>query len=88
MPLLSDHMRNQLSARDQRMAKTICTICMSYLVCNLPIITLKFISGNDNNDIPHIRLVISLLFWLQYSLNFVLYAASNKQYREVATTHQ
>ena len=40
------------------------------------------VTGNDNNDIPYIRLILSFLFWLQYSLNFVLYAASNKQYRD------
>ena len=47
----------------------------------LPIFTMKFVSGNENNDIPYLRLLLSFLFWLQYSLNFVLYAASNKQYR-------
>ena len=48
---------------------------------DLTIIAMKFVSGNENNDIPYLRLLLSFLFWMQYSLNFVLYAASNKQYR-------
>ena len=59
-------MKQQLSARDHRMARTICTICLGYLICNMPAIVLKFVRGNDTDDIPYVRLVVSCLFWLQY----------------------
>ena len=82
LTLFSDHMRHQLSARDQRMAKTICTVCMGYLICNMPIIVYKSIRGKNVNDSPYILLILSSLFWVQCSFNFIIYAASNKQYRE------
>ena len=59
-------MRMQLSARDQRMAKMICAICLCYLVCNLPVTAIKLVRGNDSNNIPNIRLLFSFLFWSQY----------------------
>ena len=64
-------MKQQLSARDHRMARTICTICLGYLICNMPAIVLKFIRGNDTDDIPYVRLVVSCLFWLQYRYVYV-----------------
>ena len=75
-------MRHQLSARDHRMGKTICTVCMGYLICNMPIIVYKFIQGKNINDYPYLLLLFSSLFWVQCSFNFIIYAASNKQYRE------
>ena len=75
-------MRNQLSARDKRMAKTIGTVCTGYLICNMPIIVYKTIRGSNNNDNPYLLLIFSSLFWVQCSFNFIIYAASNKQYRE------
>ena len=75
-------MRHQLSARDHRMAKTICTVCMGYLICNMPIIVYKLIRGKNVNDNPYLLLIFSSLFWVQCSFNFIIYAASNKQYRE------
>ena len=75
-------MRKQLSARDQRMAKTISTVCMGYLICNMPIIVYKIIKGKKVNDHPYLLLIFSSLFWVQCSFNFIIYAASNKQYRE------
>ena len=59
-------MRMQLSARDQRMAKMICSICLCYLICNLPVTAIKLVRGNDSNNIPNIRLFLSFLFWSQY----------------------
>ena len=59
-------MRSQLSARDQRMAKMICSICLCYLICTLPVTAIKLVRGNDSNDIPYIRLFLSFMFWSQY----------------------
>ena len=78
----SEHMRNQLSARDQRLALTICKLCMGYLICNVPIIIYKGVYGHSNLGNSYVILLVSALFWMQSSVNFVLYAGSNKQYRE------
>ena len=66
--LSSDHMNRQLSARDHRMARTICTICLGYLFCNVPVIVIKLVRGNDTDDIPYVRLVASCLYFMQYRL--------------------
>ena len=50
------------------MARTICTICLGYLLCNLPIVAMKFFRGNDTDDIPYVRLVVTCLFFTQYRL--------------------
>ena len=82
MCTFSEHMRHQLSARDYRMAKTICKVCMGYLVCNMPIMIYKHTRGKNANDSPYLKLAFATLYWFQCSFNFIIYAASNKQYRE------
>ena len=82
MCVFSEHMRHQLSARDYRMAKTIATVCMGYLICNMPIMIYKYIRGKNANDSPYLKLVFSTLYFVQCSFNFIIYAARNKQYRE------
>ena len=75
-------MRHQLSSRDRRMAQTICTVCMGYLICNMPIIVYKLIRVKNVNENPYLLLFFSSLFWVQCSFNFIIYAARNKQFRE------
>ena len=64
------------------MAKTTCKLCMSYLICNVPLIIYKSIYGNSDLGNSYLILFVSSLFWMQSSVNFFLYAASNKQYRD------
>jgi hypothetical protein len=71
-------MKHQLSARDKRMTKTICIICLCYLLCNFPVVFIRIF----DIDLGIIRHFLSSFYWMQYSFNFVVYAASNKQYRE------
>ena len=75
-------MQDQLSARDQRIAKTICKLCMAYLICNVPVIIYKGIYGYSVQGNGYVIFFFSALFWMQSSVNFFLYAASNKQYRD------
>ena len=84
MCVFSEHMRHQLSARDYRMAKTIATVCMGYLICNMPIMIYKYSMGKNANDSPYLKLGFATLYWVQCSFNFIIYAASNKQYREAS----
>jgi hypothetical protein len=68
----------QLSARDQRMASTICITCLCYFICNVtPVVgrTLGMDSGWLYN-------LLHSVYWMQYSMNVFVYATSNKQYRE------
>ena len=82
MCAFSEHMRHQLSARDYRMAKTICIVCMGYLVCNMPIMIYRHTIGKNAKGSPYLKLIFATLYWVQCSVNFIIYAASNKQYRE------
>ena len=59
-------MKRQLSARDQRMSRTICTICLCYLFCNGPVILIKIVRGNDTDDIPYVQLIAGCLYLMQY----------------------
>ncbi len=58
----------------------ICTICLCYFLCNVPL-ALLLLSG-AGTSLSYARALAESIFSLQYSLNFVIYAASNKQYRE------
>ncbi len=69
-----------MSARDQRLARTICLVCVSYLMSNLPKIALKW--SQNEHGYPTLTAVFENVFLLQFTVNFVIYAASNKQYRE------
>jgi hypothetical protein len=60
------------------MATTICIICFCYLCCNVPPVFIRIFDVN----LGFLSHFLSSFYWMQYSLNFVVYAASNKQYRE------
>ena len=58
----------------------VCSICASYVVCNTPVFILRGLGMDHSN--PFLFAAAQSLFWTQYSMNFVIYAASNKQYRK------
>ncbi len=58
----------------------ILAICACYLLCNAPFMCLA-VSG-VGKELPTLRKLLENVFLGQYSANFVVYAASNKQYRE------
>ena len=58
----------------------ICTICLCYLISNVPGVILKV--SDAASDFPTLAFICDNIFWMQYTLNFGVYAASNKQYRE------
>ncbi len=76
----SQILRHQITARDQRVTSMICTICLCYLACNAPFVAVT-LSGVGRKA-PIVRKITENVFFMQYTLNFVVYAASNKQYRE------
>ncbi len=75
----SSHIQNAISARDQRLTTMVCRICLCYMLANLPMMGIN-ISGKQH-DWPTAWYICEVLYWTQYSMNFIIYAASNKQYR-------
>ncbi len=57
----------------------VCAICASYISCNIPVFVVKVFELDHSH--PYLNAAMLSLFWTQYSMNFVIYAASNKQYR-------
>ena len=77
----SEHTSQQISARDQRLTVMVCAVCASYLIANLPAVGLRIINQNYVES-PVLASVCDNIFGTQFTLNFVVYAASNEQYRE------
>ncbi len=55
-------------------------ICAATVCGNLPLVLQKLLDNEGQNSF--LKAVVHLLYWSQFSLDFVIYAASNKQYRE------
>ena len=69
----------QIQDRERRMTETLFLLCVSYMVFVLPLfITMCF---NRNVSMPNLHLAVFCVYWIQYSANFVIYAARNQQYR-------
>ena len=81
MVTFSEHTSHQISARDQRLTVMVCAVCTSYLIDNLPAVGLRIINQNYMES-PVLASICDNIFGTQFTLNFVAYAASNKQYRE------
>ncbi len=75
----STQVRHAISARDQRLTMMVVKICLCYLVANLPLMLAK--AAGLELKWPAMWQMFLALYWTQYSTNFVIYAASNKQYR-------
>jgi hypothetical protein len=54
-------------------------VSLSYFFCNIPNIVLV---AFDLDPGINVRIMFQCINWLQFSFNFVVYAARNKQYRE------
>ncbi len=79
------HLSHQLSARDKRLATMICLMCSSYLISVLPKVALE-IATRGQKTFPSLAALTDTVFMMQFTGNFVIYAASNKQYREEQRT--
>ena len=55
-------------------------ICFCYFLFVVPMALVNMV--DDNADYPRVHLSLFCLYWLQYSLNFVVYAARGEQYRK------
>jgi hypothetical protein len=60
------------------MTTTICIICLCSILFNVSAIVIRTL----DIDTGHLNNLFHSLYWLQFSFNVFVYAASNKQYRE------
>ena len=75
-----DDLKKVISKRENQTTKTLFMVCLSYLLFVAPI------SLADTQELlekhPLWDLLLRILYYLQYSLNFFIYAAKSEQYRQ------
>ena len=69
-----------LDKREKRTTMTLFMICFCYFLFVMPIALVNII--DDTHFSPRIHLALFCVYWLQYSLNFFIYAARSEQYRK------
>ncbi len=62
------------------MTRTLFWVCFCYFLFVGPISLANIFDTEVNN--PEANLGLFYLYWLQYSLNFIIYAARSEQYRK------
>ena len=62
--------------------KTLALVFVCYFLFMTPLITMHFIHIFDISFDDNLYLAAACIYLLQYSLNFVIYAARNDQYRQ------
>lgn len=71
--------KKAISKREIKTTWTLFFICFSYFLFVLPITLINTI--NEDATLPELHLGFHCLYWLQYSLNFFIYAARIEQFR-------
>ncbi|TRY76938.1 hypothetical protein TCAL_14708 [Tigriopus californicus] len=71
--------RRNVLQREYNMTCTLFLICLCYLVFVAPIAIVNIIDPTAQN--PQLHLAFFCVYWFQYSLNFLIYAARCEQYR-------
>ena len=75
-----DDLKKVISKREIQTTKSLFLVCLCYLLFVVPI------SWADTQQIideyPVVDLILRSLYYLQYSLNFFIYAAKSEQYRQ------
>ena len=78
-----DDLKKVISKREVQTTKTLFMVCLCYLLFVAPI------SLADTQQLlekhPVWDLLLRILYYLQYSLNFFIYAAKSEQYRQAYT---
>ena len=80
--------RNSLNQTEAKSTRILFLFCICYFLFGTPIMICNIIHGHgfhvdEKNDSAfyYIYFISYCLYWSQYSLNFFIYAARNKQYR-------
>ena len=78
--LLYRNIKAALDKREKRTTMTLFMICFCYFLFVMPIALVNII--DDTHFSPQLHLALFCVYWLQYSLNFFIYAARSEQYRK------
>ena len=70
---------DKLDSRDHHMTWTILLLCFCYAIFSFPISILNMLGLEA--DWRKVQLCLFCVYWLQYTINFVVYALRSKQYR-------
>ncbi len=71
---------DQISSREIQLTWTILLVCLCYLVCVSPMVICYMIDSHTEHG--GLLLGLNCLYWLQYSLNFFIYAFRSEQFRK------
>ena len=74
------NIRKIITKREIRTTWTLFMICFCYFLFVMPMALVNMI--DVEGEYPHVHLALFCLYWLQYSLNFFVYAARSEQYRK------
>ena len=72
-----------INQKEIQLTWTLFAICFSFILFVMPMVLhVIFVDLELYEDSPYIGSPIYALYWLQYSLNFFIYAARSDQYRK------
>ena len=71
-------MSKHIKSRERRLFITIAFVCMAFTVFGMPTTLTSLMEPYVES--PNLYLITFLIYWLQYSLNFFIYSASNEQF--------
>ena len=74
------NIKKALDKRERRTTLTLFMVCFCYFLFVMPIALVNII--DDTSTSPKLHLALFCIYWLQYSLNFFIYAARSEQYRK------
>ncbi|TRY76927.1 hypothetical protein TCAL_13052 [Tigriopus californicus] len=75
----SEENRRLVMKRESSMTRTLFAICVCYIIFVGPIAIVNII--DPTGQLPALHLTFFCLYWFQYSLNFLIYAARCQQYK-------
>ncbi len=76
----STETQHRLSQRDRKMSRMISYLCIGYLVFSLPAPVVRL--ADPTYEWPLLHVVYYLIYYIQFSVNFTIFAVSNGHYRK------
>ena len=73
-------LKEMITKREMKTTWTLFMVCFCYFIFVMPITLVNVV--NVQLDEPKLHLALFCIYWLQYSLNFFIYAGRSEQYRK------
>lgn len=73
-------LKEMITKREMKTTWTLFMVCICYFIFVMPITLVNVV--NVQLDEPTLHLALFCIYWLQYSLNFFIYAGRSEQYRK------